>query len=352
MRIAEIILYSNALHSQQLLTGFELLRKSGLIEIEKVTYKPLGKGNFFGEPFVKVLVGNKVVLYDSADSHYLTENNILLNGVTTYFKRSFRKEGYSNTPFLVLPLGLNYLVYSDFKSNFLYAQLRASFHQKNLLHFIATRMKIVSEYFGVNSSVSNCHYTKMYDYYDTSKSNKIIYNTRLWNPENARSNEERDKRILLNSRRIDFVSELKNHFGSNYVGGIFPDEYSRGNAPSDILIQNLDTYKKSGYLDLLRECRIGISVNGEHSAGWAIGEYVAFGLGVVCDPITIELPGNFEKNKNFIEVRSASELIEACNLLMSDEVLLENMISNNYQYYFSNLMPEALILSTFKRLGF
>lgn len=350
MRISEIILYSNALHCQQLLTGFELLSKSGLIEIEKVTFCNLGNGHFFGEPFVKVFLGNKVLLYDSADSLYLTENSVLLNGVTNYFKRSFRKEGYVNSTFPILPLGLNYLVYSDFKSIFLKAQIRASFNQKNLLHFLATRMKVISKYFGVNSSVENCHHTKMHDYFGTSKSRMILYNTRLWNPANAKSEEERNKRILLNSRRIDFVASLRNNFGSDYFGGIFPDEYARKNAPSEILINNLDTYKKKGYVELLRECKIGVSVNGEHSAGWAIGEYIAFGVAVICDPLTVKLPGSFENNRNFKEVQNARELIEACNLLINNDLLLKEMVLNNYDYYFSNLMPELLVLNTLKQI--
>jgi hypothetical protein len=350
MEIKELSIFSNALHSEQVLTGFKILERLGLVKIKRIKFDSsliLQKKNLYGEPYVKVKIGEKNILFDCSDSLKLINYDFISKqNITHYFKRSFSMEGYGKLLFPIYPLGFNFLVYSKNDMRYFYTQLQAARCQKTILHYFATRNNLVGKLFQINNSIKNCNYRSFCNLYDSTKKDLIVYNTRLWNPQNARNDEEKNKRLLLNSRRIEFVKALRENFDKYFIGGIFTDEFSKKNVPKHLLIKDNFTYKRKVYFNYLKSAKVRISVNGIHSAGWAIGEYCAFGIGIICDPLTVQVPGNFQSGQNYLEVCNGKEVVEACEkLLTNSENRLESLVNNNYQYYYDCLSPDKLVLN-------
>jgi hypothetical protein len=347
MIIKKLSIFSNALHSEQILTGFRLLQKAGIIKIIRFEFDGslLGEGKvFYGQPFVKAETEHNTIMFDCTDSLELP-NYQWLDGqnISHYFKRSFKNTGYENQSFKIYPLGFNYLIYTRQEFGLNIAQLKSAFKQKNLVHYLGTRNKFISYFARINNSITNCNANSYGDFYDFQKKDIVVYSTRLWNPNNSRNNEERLKRELLNERRVDFVKSLKYYFRDKFVGGIFKDEFSLKVSSKDLLI---DRYYRRHYTKILQQAKVGISVNGLHSAGWAIGEYCAFGLGIVCDPLTVNVPGNFVAGNNYLEATTGNEAVEAAEkLLTNHDNLLNRLVNNNYRYHFNTLSPDKLVLN-------
>ncbi len=346
IKIDYIHIYSNSLHCQQIFTGFSLLIKNKILTVDNIKFMRLeGGDHFFGEPYVKVLMNSKIILFDCADSFDLPSNTHIYSDVDVIFKRSFKKDGYNMLDCKIYPYGFNYLVYDNaINWEFWMCELKASFFQKNTIHFFVTRHSLLSALFNINSSRINLSWNNI-ENFSCKERKGIVYNTRLWNPQNARTEEERERRLILNDRRIKVVSMLKKEYGSEFRGGIFADTMSKKMCKKDILISN-SSYKVKNYLNVLKNAKIGISINGNHAAGYAFGEYISMGLGIVCDRINNLLPGEFVKNSNYLEINDdLSNLTEQINQLNTNDDLCNIMRYNNYLYYLNNLRADRIVLN-------
>lgn len=216
MFINKLTIFSNAMHSEQILTGIRILEKSRILTIGEITFDNsllVGAKSFYGQPFILMQFLDNTLLFDTSDTFELPKMDWLSKlNLTHYFKRSFRKEGYNHLPFKIFPLGFNYLVFTDQNYKILFAQLKASISQKNMILFIITRNKFLSKLFRVNNSISNCNFDSAHDVFEYKKNDTIFYSTRLWNPDSARDEVERNRRFVLNERRIQFVKALKQNF--------------------------------------------------------------------------------------------------------------------------------------------
>jgi hypothetical protein len=351
MIIDKVVLYSNNLGVEEIVAGLNMLEKMGFISVKKVEFKRLKKkGQFYGDALVFLQIGDYGVLIDNEDSFDIIKDNDLLNNITHYFKRSFRLCGYSLANIQFFPLGVKFKVFNDNFSHYYYPQLLASFYQQNTFYYIITRSSVLSKIFNVNGGLNNLQYNKLINFDIGSKEDLIFYNTRLWNPDTARTNEEKDRRFILNEQRIKYVTQFKKTFGYRYIGGIFDDELSRKLVAKDLIIKGNNTYKKRNYIDLLRKSKIGISINGNHPLGCVISEYAAFGLAVICDPISVLLPSSPGSASSFYQATTLDLAIDECEKILSSEDYYKEIIRLNYDYFLKNIHPIGKMFNVFNSL--
>jgi len=157
----------------------------------------------------------------------------------------------------------------------------------------------------------------------TDNGGRIIFQTRLWNPDNNEDAAEKERRNLQNEFRINACRIIRKHF-SNVSVGIYPEKFSEKMAP-DLLLDLKQTSKKA-YFDALRNSDIGIADEGlKDTPGWKVSEYLMFGKALISTPFHVVIE-NFEHDKNYLELSGRSsftELPDKIDYLLSDKRYLQ-----------------------------
>ena len=334
-----VLYYFPSDHLSQLYSGFELLQEYGVINI---TIKQI-TGNSI-KPLLKILLDDKITIYyDALDGLNWIDGTVEENinyfktniKADYYFKRSYNKQIVENVPkgCKVFPLGLNYPIpTNDFDSRPIKETI------KNYLGNI----KYISNSFGI---VRNPFSSDFEFYPIPNKTNKILFIARLWNPDEAGLAHLKYEREKLNDLRISCIKSCKKEFGEYFIGGLQKDNFSTKYYPDLIIPPNLT--KRKIFLDTIKQSNICIATTGLHnSIGWKFGEYVAASRAIISEPLHYEIPGNFEKNKNYLSFTNDTELISNIYLLMNNRDLILDMMTNNFQYYNNFVRPDNLVLNT------
>jgi hypothetical protein len=235
----------------------------------------------------------------------------------------------------VFPLGLNYNVHPNKNLLFYNASLR------DTLKYFAKTNKVLKKI-----TKGRFYYARDFEYYPLKAAkNRILFLTRVWDPEKAPSEAGRELRHRLNKTRTECIQACKKEYGDLFTGGLFMEEYAKKNYAS--LAMPGSFTNKSSYLQSVKDHTICIATTGlSNSIGWKLGEYVAASKVIVSEPLNFVLPGNFEQGKNFFEFENSEQLLKQINFLLTNpEVIVETM-RNNYYYYNNFVKPEKLILNT------
>jgi hypothetical protein len=100
-------------------------------------------------------------------------------------------------------------------------------------------------------------------------------------------------------------------------------------------------------MKLLKRFPICIATTGIHgSIGWKIAEYVSYSKAIVTERLNYRVPGNFEKELNYLEFVSPEDCVESAVRLFQDYKLRCQLMINNYRYYQSYLRPDSLVMNT------
>lgn len=329
-------------HLSQIYDGFEKLRKSGIVD---VTFKETT--NTSSKPLLNVLVDNKYkVIYDTLDGlnwidGSMEDNlNYFRNNVIAdfYFKRSLNKDVIDNAPenCRIYPFGLNYTLKPD--GNY------PKSLGENLKSLIRNNV-IFSNFYNKNHFSS-----KEFEYYPIpSKKTKILFLTRLWDPNETSLGHLKNERELINNNRIECIEACRKEFGEVFVGGIQRDNYSVNRAKS--LLMPFSITNKATFLNTIKRSNICISTTGLHnSIGWKFGEYVAASRAIVTEPLLYDLPGEFENNKNYLVYDNKFELIKNIHKLLESDDYMVNMMTNNFQYYNNYVRPDSIVLNTLLKI--
>jgi hypothetical protein len=203
-------------------------------------------------------------------------------------------------------------------------------------------IKFISDTFGI---VRN-PLSRDFEFYPSpNKTNNILFIARLWNPEDAGLDHLKCEREKLNELRISCIKACEKEFGEYFIGGLQKDNFSMKYYPDLTMPPRLT--KRKIFLDTIKQSNICISTTGLHnSIGWKFGEYVAASRAIITEPLHFEIPGNFEKNKNYLAFTNNNELISNIYLLMNNKDALVDMMANNYRYYNNFVRPDNLILNT------
>ncbi|MDE0471749.1 MAG: hypothetical protein OXH57_07385 [Ekhidna sp.] len=334
--------YFHSPHLSQIYDGFDKLRKNGIINL---IVKPT-IGNSV-KPILKVRINNKYdVIYDTLDGLNWIEASIednldyFKNNIKAdfYFKRSFNEDVFRNAPenCKIFPLGLNYSIACE--SNF-----PMSLQQK--FKEILKNSFLISKYYGKLSFRSSDFESKPY----LHKKSKILFLTRLYNPDDVSLEHSKIEREDINRNRIDYIKTCKKEFSNNFIGGLEADNFSKRHQKNLVLPTSLT--KKEVFLNTVKESTICIATTGLHnSIGWKFGEYVAASRAIISEPLRYKLPGSFESHKNYLEFNGKDELIENIRELLKNRCRLFEIMQENFHYYNNYLRPDVLILNTLLRV--
>jgi len=333
----KIFMESNLAHTQQVYTGFSMLRDIGIIDLELVKGDRLSMVS----PFIRLEIEGKSICFDLSDTHEF-QSQELLNSCDIYFKRMLLKEHETQK---IQPYGLNYPVL--YQNDSFVRRGYATGGWKGLVRSFARKNSLLSTLLDINISSKNSlvqHFEQL-PRLELAEMGVIFY-SRLWNPEKIQDSTKRLQRELMNEIRIKAVALLKQELGSRFIGGIQLDAYSKKVAGNSLVQDNSVVHKKS-YLANLRKSHIGIATEGlEESIGFKLAEYMAMSMAIVSNPIDMySLPGNFEKGIHYLPYTSAEECASQCIRLMEDKRMYLNMSVNNMRYYTDYLRPDKLIFN-------
>lgn len=351
-------------HLSQIIAGFTLLKKQNLLNLSTIFDTKLKESQIHNE-LIKVEIGNKVLIYDLADGyqsfHDMQVFDNLLNNVDFYFKRSYDETQHDilKNKKKIKPLGLNYHV--SCKGNPF-----DTFQPKS-----NNSASIFKEYIAFLRYYKRFHKNIYYPKFENIPSPsiepyKILYSVRLWNPDTVKKeniskgypnlNEFEVSRVFekwqsnlenVTKQRIEIARSLKETFGDTLIGGISEDLYSIKMAP-DLIAPNTLTMKYM-FMKLLKTNVICVSSEGlHHSIGWKFAEFVAASKAIITDKLRYSLPGDFEKNKNYLEYNNINELINQTSSLLKNKPLINQMEIENHNYYKKYVQPDQLVLNSLK----
>lgn len=328
----KLILHSKAGHLNQIYTGFSELEKQGYIKLSTEKVFDTNK------QILEVIINKNIkVIYDTMDEEdFYAVTNMDIRNVDYYFKRSFKKEIAEQYEFKSFPLGLNYNVYSEYKSI-----LGIKENIKNILRKVVKNDKYN-------------FYTKDFECKPIISDNpKICFLTRVWDTDGYEIENEdiRQERKEINEFRVECIRACKREFGDKFIGGIEDSEFARNNY-KDVIIKDKSITKRDNFLDLVKSCDICIATTGLHkSIGWKFGEYVAAARVIITEPLYYELPGDLENNKNYIEFRTVEELISSLKDVIDDKQKRKYLMENNYNYYNRYVKPEIMVKNSLDKIG-
>ena len=342
-----MVVRSNSPYLQQLYTGFFMLFKHGLIDLDQeiIPDKKENQDNQDSKHFhLNVTINDCIkVNYDTKDGWPI--NPEMLESSDYYFKRSFSPkliERLGVHQKKIFPLGMNYAVFPNGFDKFAFQR-----------HFVLSR--------GVQKAASALRQTFFFNHFrftprlsimqsfpDYTAPPKIIFMVKAFDPYDmpGRSEEQIEERQQINGIRANCIKMLRAEFGKDFHGGFYHTAYSIKNYGA-YLMPDRNHSTKQNYLKLLKSFPICIANSGLHgSIGWKFAEYIAFSKAIVAERIKFTVPGNLEAGKNYLEFASAGECVEKAVLLYSNRELRHSLMLNNSIYYHSFLRPDALVLNT------
>lgn len=268
-----------------------------------------------------IYYNNNKLFFDYSDDSKLIDEPCLYD---YYFKRSLLAKDRKNN---VYPL--NFHLALSYKPLYLLTKLNPKFFfdRSNRIEVIRALDK-----FGLITNHSHTIFdVKRFPSSVRDFGGKIIFHTRLWNPDNHSDSDEKERRVLQNEFRINACRILNKNFNNASVG-LFPDKLSLKMAP-DIVLDLEGTYKNN-YFKKLKNYDIGIADDGlKDTPGWKIGEYLLFGKALITTPLNICLD-NFNENENFLKLSSRTayeELPIKIEELLKEKKYLE-MATNNLKW--------------------
>lgn len=339
--------FVNSPHMLQLYTGFFELQKKGVITLR-----------FYQKNFAKetigvatVFVNNKYkIVYDTTDGGIWRKGNEgddlqdiqKSNLINFYFKRSYSKKMLSSAPedYHIFPLGFNYNIQPE--ANML-----------PFIHSLKDKIKYLLKTSRWTRGITGKSFFYVKDFEQVPadlKNTKILFITRLWNPEEAKSEESKLHRQRINAMRVACIEACREKYREQFTGGLIKDAFSVKHY-SQLLLPDALTCKK-GYLNTIKQHTICIATTGLHnSIGWKMAEYVAASKVIVSEPLHFELPGNYERGKHYLEFANEKELISQIDYLLQNKTAMQQIMQNNHHYYCQYVKPDVLVLNTLNKVA-
>lgn len=330
-------IFSRSMHISQIITGFLMLQKAGIIDLE-INFSPKDVSAYPFADMAEAIINHKIkIAYDMLDGYNFEKLKVeeYLNKIDFYFKRSFNQDYHKDfiNASKILPLGFNYGV-------------TAPNNVIDNINFETPKIFIKS----VAKNIFNkfCYTEDFEDIPHKSDDTKILFTARVYNPdENNINNDEnlKEERKFINNMRIECIKKLRKEFGKNFIGGISSDDYAVEHY-SDCIIDSSLTNRKS-FMKLIKDSGICIATMGLHqSNGWKLAEYIAAGKAIVSEKLYYDVPGNFEVKRNYLDFETADECVEQTAKLVANPDTAYSMKVNNYNYYHNFLRPDRLIFNS------
>lgn len=305
---------------------------------EKIKIKIIHDSTIVHNGALLILEG-KTVFFDYSDDSLFIDVTIKYS---YYFKRSLReKDNIGN----VRPLNFNVPMGYRCHDFLLHLDSNLLFDKWSRIEVI----KAIDKFGWFTKSSHGILDIRRYPSVPIDSGGRVLFHTRLWNPDNHPDKEEKERRILQNEFRINACRIIKMNFENASVG-LFSDALSIKMAP-DLLLEH-NKSKKNSYLNELLCHDIGIADDGlKDTPGWKIGEYLLYGKAVITTPPNISLT-NFNEDFNYkvLSGRLAyQELPDKINCLIENKEYLK-MGERNYEWSRQHIHPENYIKRIFSIL--
>lgn len=296
----------------------------------KVSINPAIRGNS-----AVVEVNGKQCYFDYSDDRLFASNPA---DYDLYFKRSLMPDDYKGN---VYPL--------NFQANYTYKpqKMIAKFALADLCDK-KSRVELAraADFFNLFTNLSHTAADIRKLPTPTDNGGRVIFQTRLWNPDSNEDAAEKERRNLQNEFRMNACRLIRKHFPSASVG-IYPEKFSEKMAPD--LLLDLKQTTKQAYFNALRKSDIGIADEGlKDTPGWKVSEYLMFGKALISTPFHVVIE-NFEQQKNYLELSGRSsftELPDQIEYLLADNKYLQmgqqNLLWSNEYLHPMNYLPRIL----------
>jgi hypothetical protein len=164
---------------------------------------------------------------------------------------------------------------------------------------------------------------------------KVCFQTRLWTSDEVPPDEVEP----LNTSRVAMVRALRSAFGDRFVGGLVPTPFALAQYPDDVTPHSS---RYAEYLALKKRCLVSVYTRGvEHSLAFKLGETIAASQCLVSVPLRYELPSPLVAGRNYLPFSETDEAIAACQRLLDDRDLADEMRRANHDYYVRDVEPAA-----------
>ena len=321
-------------HAARWLSGLLLLHKSGRIAFQMKVARGT-ESILSADPYavaLRIEAGGTVRLIaidlrDRSDEFSVG----LLSHCDLYFKRSYHAPSLSSLggeAVKVRPLGLNYACRAQGAVTSVLATLAAEFVRSpgrgiRWVAHEARRLRAIPPFRLFERSPRD------------PKRSTVVFQTRVWQ-DGEGGQEPVD---AINHARVELVRALREAFGPRFVGGLVPTPMARSRYP-DALAG--DSWRKSGYIAMAAGQLIGVYTRGLHqSTAWKLPEYMAASQCIVAEPPLNALPRPISAGIHYIDYRTPSGCIAACQSLMDDPAMAMQMREANHRYYCDEVAPAA-----------
>lgn len=236
-------------------------------------------------------------LLDYSDDYLFIDNP---SNYDFYFKRSLQEKSVGNT---IKPL--------NFQVNIATNPLKLFALLPKDINFIKNNKVEIARMFDFFGLLNMGHYAMIYNdiikFREVKTDGKIIFYTRLWDPDNNNNAEEKERRKIQNDFRIEACNSIKSNFKNSTVG-IFDSKLAREICPKLIFPNKI--ISKRQYFKELSTSSICIADDGlKDTPGWKIGEYALFGKSIISTPLNVVIEG-FNENENYLKLSSRKSFLE------------------------------------------
>lgn len=350
----ELLYHSLSPHLQQIYTGFFLLRQRGLVSLhQKLNPKEIRYDSVAphlkdaGKAHLSAFINENVrIHYDTHDSVEIPTSE--LNVCDFYFKRSYSQSYVQNLSVdqrkKVVPLGLNYFVLPNSFDQ--YALKRRQSLSDNYRSKIAELIRGMDVY-DLTGFRPRLRVMEAAPNFDAPP--QVMFLVAAYDPydDENRSEEKIEERNHINETRARCIQLLKKELGPKFCGGFKSTRFTLKHYPDLVVPISWTSHKN--YLQKLRTHSICVATTGLHgSIGWKLAEYVAFSKAIVAEKLLYKVPGNFERDENYLEFTTPEECVSAALKLVANDDLRALLAKNNASYYQQYVRPDALVLNSLR----
>jgi hypothetical protein len=324
-------------HLSQVYDGFEKLRRQGV-----VTLNIRRRDDNVSRSVLRVVLdGRYSVMYDMQDGLNWINQPIQRSleffrgnfAADYYFKRSLNQQvvDYAPPGCKVFPLGLFYPLT----------------HQGQYPHTLKSLLRAIAKHNPITEMTrKRTFHSHEFEFYPVpNKQNRILFLTRLWNPDDVTAEHLKLEREEINHSRVNLIKACSKAFGNRFIGGLQSDSFAAHYAPEQLA--PADMTDRASFLKMIRQHNICIATTGLHgSIGAKFAEYVAASRAIISEPLNYQLPGNFKADKHYLPFSDENTLLDKIEYLLTHPDKLLEMMKNNYRYYQNFVKPDSLVLNS------
>lgn len=196
-----------------------------------------------------------------------------------------------------------------------------------------------------------------HDIYSTSVLRYRRYMSRLTKEEYEATTSERPVDVYFHpgcwpmtderNRETNFVrqkiiQQLRQAFGTSFVGGFVSNSHSLTHFPNEIYPHSTNHQE---YVRLLQQSRIVISTNGlDGCHSWRTGEALASGAVLVTEKPLNDVDDNYVQGKTVFFYQTPEECVALCQSLLRDHENYTHIQAETHRYYENFLEPGRTLL--------